>query len=952
MYAPFLKLLNMSAAGSVLILAVMLLRVLLKKAPRWIPCALWALVALRLVCPVAIASPLSVFRAAPAIVSQEGEVEVFRPAGGSEKPMLSLDTVQIERSRAGTDPVMEIPGTSLTITERSRDAYLPPLVRVYLLGVSALLLYAVISTLLLRRRVSASLLLEGNVRVCDAVPSPFILGLFRPRIYLPSSLDGEERELVLAHERAHIRRLDHVWKPLGFLILSFHWFNPLCWLAYALLCRDIELACDEKVIRTLGDARRAAYSQTLLNCSARRLLTACPVAFGETGVKTRVRAVLSYKKPAFWLLIAAAAGVIVLIACFASDPLPREPDLSFLNYENAVAILAEMDTDRTAVRISPGTGAMVPGTADSASLARFLDNARWTKRRAPSSSPEPADSLEFLIYEDYRILLYAEPRLAAVRFGDEIRYYRTASGDYETALSLFVPAPSTAPDPPPAKEITAFDPEEYLPRYQSVLDRYRAALAAGDTDSMGNVSGLIRNFFGEDALSRVGWSLQDLNFDGVPELLIGCVDNEEFYGPILFDVYTLSEGEPVRLCQSTERDRWYDLASQLLLEESSGGASRSTWTVWSTEWGEPAFYDGVILEDGNYTAMSWENGVTVPGRELGREEAEYWIDHFESSIFRRPFTAFGAGAPAPAVPELWGADALRQYYFEKAEADTDHDYSHMDLSVLSGIASGTRGTVADTEELTIDVVGALITGNTAEIVLRVTAKELDSLLYDNGNPALKNYRFGDATALFLRQTFGNSDCTIDFWYTYSEDDSRLVANQLELHYLLHYQEPIDSDRCTIPLTDFGYYDPASPGFVTRYKDTWTVEIALDPADDYDRRIPLGEDVSVGEYRFSVDSALVSPLACTFLLACEEDEEVVSEHMDELFRMCSEGRDTISLTLADGTVLGAGELLSAGGGGAMQVPLVLSYTLSYRGPMDPDDIRSLSLFGSTFSLEGE
>ena len=274
MNALLIKLLNMSAAGSVLILAVVVLRAVLKKAPRWIICLMWALVAIRLICPISIASPVSAFRATPSIVSESGEVEVFRPAGGSEKPLLAVDTVQIERPQASSETIRDIPGTSYAVTQRSRDAYLPPLVQAYLLGLTAMLLYAVISTLLLRRKVSASLRQRGNIRVCDEVASPFILGIFRPVIYLPSSLSEEEKRFVLAHEHAHLHRLDHVWKPLGFLILSVHWFNPFCWLAYVLLCRDIELACDEKVIRELGRAERAAYSQTLLNCSAHRILSA------------------------------------------------------------------------------------------------------------------------------------------------------------------------------------------------------------------------------------------------------------------------------------------------------------------------------------------------------------------------------------------------------------------------------------------------------------------------------------------------------------------------------------------------------------------------------------------------------------------------------------------------------------------------------------------------------
>ncbi|MCR5663704.1 MAG: M56 family metallopeptidase [Oscillospiraceae bacterium] len=446
MNAVFLKLLNMSAAGSVLILAVILLRALLRRAPRWTFCVMWALVAVRLVCPVSIASPLSVFQAAPALVSESGEVEVFRSAGGSEKPMIAADTVQIERPRANAETIWEIPGSSYAVTQRSRDAYLPPLVQAYLLGVTVMLLYALVSTLLLRRRVAASVKLEGKVRVCDSFRTPFILGLFRPRIYLPSALSEEEKRLVLAHERAHLRRLDHIWKPLGFLILSVHWFNPLCWLAFILLCRDIELACDEKVIRELGRSERAAYLQTLLNCSARRILAACPVAFGETGVKMRVEAVLNYKKPAFWILLAAVLGCLVLIVCFAAKPMPGEPDLSFLNYKNAIPLIGQNDTAPYANLYPADSDGVQPGVADAKALVRFLESAEWTQRRAPSPSPEPRGFIEFMIEDDYRIILYQSGRLAAVRFGNDVRYYRTAAGDYEAALEAFIPAPSTAPD--------------------------------------------------------------------------------------------------------------------------------------------------------------------------------------------------------------------------------------------------------------------------------------------------------------------------------------------------------------------------------------------------------------------------------------------------------------------------------------------------------------------------
>lgn len=320
MNAIFLKLLNMSAAGSVLILAVLILRILLKKAPRWIFCAMWALAAIRLVCPVSLPSPVSAFRAAPSVLGESGEVELFRSVGEGAKPELAVDVGEPEAPKTDAETVPATTGTS-PAARTGGKLYLSLLIPIYLAGLACMLLYAGISAVLLRKRLAASLPLEKNVRVCDSLQTPLIFGLFRPRIYLPSSLSEEERGHVLAHERAHLSRLDHIWKPLGFLVLSLHWFNPLCLLAFVLLGRDIELACDERVVRELGPAERAAYSQTILNCGARRILAACPVAFGETGVKTRVKVVLNYQKPTLRVILAAALGGLVLILCFSSRPI-------------------------------------------------------------------------------------------------------------------------------------------------------------------------------------------------------------------------------------------------------------------------------------------------------------------------------------------------------------------------------------------------------------------------------------------------------------------------------------------------------------------------------------------------------------------------------------------------------------------------------------------------------
>lgn len=326
MNAVLEKILNMSAAGSVLILAVVIFRLILirMRVPRWIVCALWGLVAFRLVCPVSLVSPVSVFRAVPHMVSGGGEVEVFHLEEGGGEPAQALWNNEAPETGPGMSSGSE--GDSPAPAERSGGRTSSAFSLIYLAGLGAMLLYMGISTWMIGRKVSVSLRQRGNVRICDELDAPFIMGILRPVIYLPSSLSREERRYVLAHERAHLRRRDHIRKPLGFLILSLHWFNPFCWLAFVLFGRDIEFACDESVIRTFGRSERAAYSQTLLNVSSHRILAACPVAFGESDVKSRVKSILKYRRPALRVTVLALIACVVLTACFGADPLPGETE--------------------------------------------------------------------------------------------------------------------------------------------------------------------------------------------------------------------------------------------------------------------------------------------------------------------------------------------------------------------------------------------------------------------------------------------------------------------------------------------------------------------------------------------------------------------------------------------------------------------------------------------------
>ena len=311
----FLGFLNRSLAAGILILAVVLVRLVFKKAPRWLLCALWALAAVRLVCPVSIESVLSLIPSAEPV--QPEIIVSAQPAITSGIP--AVDAIVNPPLAAAFTPSPAQSANPLQIWTFLAAC-------VWLAGIAALLLYAAVSALRLRLRVRTAVRLEQSVYQSEFVPSPFILGVIRPRIYLPFGLEAGAQAMVLAHERAHLRRGDQLWKPLGYLILTAYWFNPVCWLAYILFCRDIEAACDEKVVRELGEGCKAAYSRALLACSVpRRLITACPLAFGETGVKARIKSVLNYKKPAFWLVLAAVIASAVVAVCFLTDPKREDP---------------------------------------------------------------------------------------------------------------------------------------------------------------------------------------------------------------------------------------------------------------------------------------------------------------------------------------------------------------------------------------------------------------------------------------------------------------------------------------------------------------------------------------------------------------------------------------------------------------------------------------------------
>jgi len=298
----FLKMLDISITAGWIVVAVVLLRLLLTKAPKWIRCLLWGIVALRLILPV----------------FPESEVSLIPDAEILPRQTASVQAPAVQDGEAVAEVVQTQEGTS---RENRWETFLPAASVVWVVGTAVILLYGLVSYVRLQHQVQASLLLEEQVYSCDQVESPFILGFFRPRIYVPSGMEEPVLRCVLAHERAHIRRKDHWWKPIGFILLAVYWFHPLLWFGYILLCRDIEQACDEKAVANMDDAEKKQYSQALVLCSIpRQLITACPVAFGEVRVKERIKNILSYRKPAFWIVAVSVAVCAVTAVCFLTDP--------------------------------------------------------------------------------------------------------------------------------------------------------------------------------------------------------------------------------------------------------------------------------------------------------------------------------------------------------------------------------------------------------------------------------------------------------------------------------------------------------------------------------------------------------------------------------------------------------------------------------------------------------
>lgn len=601
MSTVFLYALNLGLSAGWLILAVILARLLLRKAPKRFTCLLWALAAVRLLFPFSVESALSLNPGGEMVPVNITEMQSPAIHAGIEVVNAAVNPILAQRFAPE-------PGGSANPLQ----IVVPVLSAVWLMGIAAMLGYALVRSARLRKSVSASVPAGQNIRMCDEVQSPFILGIFRPMIYVPSSMDGETLRYVITHEEAHLRRRDHWWKPLGYLLLCVYWFQPLVWLGYILFCRDLELSCDERVIRDYDDLSRAAYSEALLSCAfPRRKLAVCPLAFGELGVKERVKNVLSYRKPVFRVTALAVLLCIVVGVCFLTTRREREPDLSFLNYENAGSLASQSEAVQ-AIYCPPvedgANGVICVGTADGNSLGRFLLGAAWRGRSAPLRSPASPGSVEFILREDYRVTVYQKPRLARVTHGTEMRYYQIGQNDYENAAALFQPDGTELPTSSPGIDLKSMDLWDMLTEEDSPEGVW--------SYSDGSIS---VSFTRNEDRSITGTIQKDGKTVG---LSIGCVAIKGTHRRLVFQMYDSTYGqEPeYRLCEGQMKSRGGNIVFTLDKDGEAYFGRKKLLFTFSQSAGKPAsaaekwfdFYNGddVLWDEVRETSLPEFPGVT------------------------------------------------------------------------------------------------------------------------------------------------------------------------------------------------------------------------------------------------------------------------------------------------------------------------------------------------------
>ncbi len=400
MVEVFLKILNMSITASYVFIAVLILRLLLRRAPKRISYMLWSVLLFRLVCPVSFSSVFSLFNFFNAPIADSGGIEYTSKGNGlTVVPQISSDAIYFSKT---VSPMIT---QAVEITSANpMQVFLSIGTWVWLVGMVVMLIYSVVSYLRLKRRVSTATLLNGNVFETDEISSPFVCGFFKPKIYLPVGINETEREYVLLHEQTHILRKDHIIKPIAFFALSIHWFNPLMWLAFCLMSRDMEMSCDERVVCELDHEGKVLYGETLLRLAIRRpILAGSPLAFGESITKGRIKNVLHYKKPAFWLVCTAVLVVAVGAVFLLTNP--TQP-LKLPDEDSVLSV--EMEQFNEGESVGPVT---LTDNTDVEMVLSALSGAKKTLRKSVNDTPTQKNYLIIrLILEEEmrRLCLYSE----------------------------------------------------------------------------------------------------------------------------------------------------------------------------------------------------------------------------------------------------------------------------------------------------------------------------------------------------------------------------------------------------------------------------------------------------------------------------------------------------------------------------------------------------------------
>ena len=664
----FLKLLNLSISASWLVLVVLALRLVLKRAPKWVNVLLWGMVALRLMLPFSIESALSLI---PSAETVSPEVVQFDPA-----PTITSGVTIIDNAVNPSLSESFAAAPLASVNPLYVWTYLAGWV--WLIGLAAMLLYALVSYLRLRRCVRASIPLRENIYVCDEVPSPFILGIVHPRIYLPSALDEAQRGSVLSHERAHLARRDHWWKPLGFALLAVYWFNPLLWLAYTLLCRDIELACDERVLRGMDAGQVKDYSSALLACSVpRRMLAACPLAFGEVGVGERVKNALRYKKPAFWVVAASVAVCVVVAVCFLTNPRTDTDAAGLVGFHREQVTYADV-TDESGAQ--PSSVQLTAEETDA--VYALLDTLQYKRLGAASAMQDCYARLYFISAAGDRcevMLSEREMLVNPITDGRKARLYELRSGSTELrgyllecigasepaeeemktmtepTLSLTLTVPAAWED---IAELSAYDKGTAYLGYGIMLFHLseKNALAAYPDGGMGSVWWLVAMSWDNFKEWRGYDALPVPEILGIAEYVLGA-DDEYVYLLVLPSDVQFLENDPVsqRQYEALQSDSQGVLTRFL----KDNGIHINDMCPASSVFSPPARGDAFTPPDavrsGTVSDTSYDKILTGAGEGEEQRTSENDAEHTAYSVKTHAMTAKERSAldaqtePAPAV---------------------------------------------------------------------------------------------------------------------------------------------------------------------------------------------------------------------------------------------------------------------------------------------------------------